>query len=147
MVSTDLVEPLRAARTRGRCVTGIEGLDDILGGGIPKGNLVLVAGTVGTGKTTLTLEYLVRGAERGERSLFLSMTESSEKLVQNLSSFEFFQPRLLEEGSLVLVDVPMIYHKLGLSPDEMSAEEVELLVRSIGTSSSRWAPSGSSSTP
>lgn len=131
MEGPSLVEPLVAGRDRGRCLTGIEGLDDILGGGIPKGNLVLVAGTVGTGKTTLTLEFLVRGAERGERSIFLSMTESTEKLVQNLSSFEFFQSRLIEDGSLVLVDVPSIYQKLGLSPDEMSSEEVDLLLRAI----------------
>ena len=131
MESSPAAGILAASRDRGRCATGIEGLDDILGGGIPKGNLVLVAGTVGTGKTTLTLEFLVRGAERGERSIFLSMTESSAKLVQNLSSFEFFQPKLLEEGSLVLVDVPSIYDRLGLSPDEMSVEEVDLLLRTI----------------
>ncbi len=118
-------------RDRGRCQTGIAGLDDILGGGIPKGNLVLIAGTVGTGKTTLTLEYLVRGAERGDRSIFLSMTESTAKLVQNLSSFEFFRPDLLQNGSLVLVDVPAIYEKLGLDREEMSAEEVDLLLRTI----------------
>jgi circadian clock protein KaiC len=131
MEAPPLVEPLLPGKDRGRCVTGIEGLDDILGGGIPKGNLVLVAGTVGTGKTTLTLEFLVRGAERGERSIFLSMTESTEKLVQNLSSFEFFQSKLIRDGSLVLIDVPAIYQKLGLSPDEMSAEEVDLLLRAI----------------
>ncbi len=38
-----------------RCVTGVEGLDNILYGGIPRGNMVLVAGSVGTGKTTLCL--------------------------------------------------------------------------------------------
>jgi circadian clock protein KaiC len=124
-------EVVPAFRDKGRCVTGVEGLDDILGGGIPRGNVVLVAGTVGTGKTTLTLEFLVRGAERGERSVFLSMTESTSKLVQNLSSFEFFQPKLIKDGSLVLIDVPAIYEKLGLNRDEMSAEEVDLLVRAI----------------
>lgn len=123
--------PASVTPDRGRCVTGIEGLDAILGGGIPKGNVVLVAGTVGTGKTTLSLEFLVRGAERGERSIFLSMTESSSKLVQNLASFEFFQRKLLDDGSLVLIDVPAIYDRLGLSRDEMSAEEVDLLVRAI----------------
>src|SRR5580658_10983893 len=82
-----------------RCITGIEGLDDILGGGVPRGNMVLVAGSVGTGKTTLCLEFLVRGAERGERSLFLSVTEASAKLIQNLSTFEFFRVSLVSDGS------------------------------------------------
>ncbi len=114
-----------------RCVTGIEGLDNILGGGIPRGNTVLVAGSVGTGKTTLSLEFLLRGAERGERSLFLSVTEASDKLVQNLSTFEFFRTDLVVDGSLVFVDLPVLYEKLGLESEELSSEELDILVRTI----------------
>ncbi len=113
---------------RDRCATGIEGLDDILGGGIPKGNMILVSGSVGTGKTTLSLEFLVRGAERGERSLFLSVTEASKKLVQNLRTFEFFRPELVENGSLVFVDVPVVYERLGLDREEFTSEDTDLLV-------------------
>ena len=114
-----------------RCATGISGLDDILGGGIPRGNMVLVAGSVGTGKTTLCLEFLVRGAERGERSLFISVTEASDKLMQNLSTFEFFRADLVSDGSLVFVDLPMLYDKLGLEHEEMTADEVDILLRTI----------------
>jgi circadian clock protein KaiC len=116
---------------RGRCVTGIEGLDNILGGGIPRGNLVLVAGSVGTGKTTLSLEFLVRGAEQGEKSLFLSVTEASIKLRQNLADFEFFKPELVDQGLLAFVDVPLIYEKLGLDHEELSLEEIDLLIGAI----------------
>ena len=52
--------------TRDRCVTGIHGLDEILRGGIPYGSTVLAAGTCGSGKTTLGMEFLVRGALAGE---------------------------------------------------------------------------------
>jgi len=114
-----------------RCITGIEGLDNILGGGIPRGSTVLVAGSVGTGKTTLSLEFLLRGAERGERSLFLSVTEASDKLVQNLSTFEFFRADLVVDGSLVFVDLPVIYEKLGLLGEELSSEELDILLRTI----------------
>jgi circadian clock protein KaiC len=114
-----------------RCQTGIDALDAILGGGIPRGNMVLVAGSVGTGKTTLTLEFLIRGAERGERSLFLSVTEATPKLVQNLSSFEFFRTSLIEEGSLVLVDLPAVTAKLGFDRDELSHEDLDILLRTI----------------
>ncbi len=116
---------------RERCATGIQGLDDILGGGIPRGNMILVSGSVGTGKTTLTLEFLVRGAERGERSLFLSVTEASDKLIQNLSTFEFFRADLVTSGALGFVDVPVIYDRLGLDREEMTAEDVDLLVLTI----------------
>jgi len=114
-----------------RCQTGIEALDAILAGGIPRGNMVLVAGSVGTGKTTLTLEFLIRGAERGERSLFLSVTEATAKLLQNVSSFEFFRTSLIEDGSLVLVDLPAITSKLGFDRDELSHEDLDLLLRTI----------------
>lgn len=114
-----------------RCATGIEGLDNIVGGGIPRGNMVLVAGSVGTGKTTLCLEFLVRGAERGERSLFISVTESSEKLVQNLSTFEFFRTDLVLDGSLVFVDLPLVYDRLGLGHDELTTEEIDIVLRTI----------------
>jgi circadian clock protein KaiC len=114
-----------------RCATGIEGLDNVLYGGIPRGNMVLVAGSVGTGKTTLCLEFLVRGAERGERSLFLSVTESSDKLVQNLSTFEFFRTDLVTNGSLVFVDLPILYDKLGLEHEELTPDEIAILIRSI----------------
>lgn len=69
----------------------------------------MLAGAVGTGKTTLSLEFLVRGAEQGERSLFISVTESSKKLVENLSTFEFFKPELIANGLLCFVDLPVIY--------------------------------------
>ena len=121
----------RASSSLPRCATGIEGLDNILEGGFPLGNMVLVAGSVGTGKTTLCLEFLVRGAERGERSLFISVTESSGKLIQNLSTFDFFRPELVANGSLVFVDLPVIYRKLGLEREELSPEEIDILLRTI----------------
>ena len=122
---------MAAATDLPRCATGIDGLDNILGGGIPRGNMVLVAGSVGTGKTTLSLEFLVRGAERGERSLFISVTEASSKLIQNLSTFEFFRRDLIDQGSLVFVDLPVIYERLGLGKEELTAEEIDILIRTI----------------
>jgi len=114
-----------------RCATGIEGLDNILGGGIPRGNMVLVSGSVGTGKTTLCLEFLVRGAEKGERSLFVSVTEASGKLVQNLSTFEFFKTELVLDGALVFVDLPVVYRKLGFEREELSPEDIDILLRTL----------------
>lgn len=130
-MATDGTQSATPGAIRDRCVTGIHGLDDILGGGIPCGNMVLISGSVGTGKTTLTLEFLVRGSERGEKSLYLSVTEASEKLLQNLATFEFFKPELVTDGLLTFLDVPLMYEKLGLDRDEMTAEEVDLLVRTI----------------
>ncbi|MDG6221099.1 MAG: ATPase domain-containing protein, partial [Candidatus Thermoplasmatota archaeon] len=72
--------PRAPSEDRDRCPTGIDGLDSILNGGIPRGNTVLLTGSCGTGKTTMSLEFLVHGALAGENCLFVSVTESSPKL-------------------------------------------------------------------
>jgi circadian clock protein KaiC len=131
MASSAKPAPPDAGGIRERCLTGIEGLDNILGGGIPRGNLVLIAGSVGTGKTTLCLEFLVRGAEKGERTLFLSVTEASAKLIENLSAFEFFRQDLITAGGLVFVDVPQVYDLLGLNHEELTVEEIDLLLKAF----------------
>jgi circadian clock protein KaiC len=122
---------LAPGQNRERCATGIEALDNILEGGIPRGNTVLIAGSVGTGKTTLTLEFLIHGAERGERCLFLSVTESTAKLIENMRSFDFFRPELITSGNLLLVDVPVLYEKLGLDHEEITPDEIALFLRTI----------------
>ncbi|GAG00589.1 unnamed protein product, partial [marine sediment metagenome] len=99
-------EPDSDPLTRERCPTGIEGLDNILNGGIPRGNTILFTGSCGTGKTTLSLEFLVHGALAGENCLFVSVTESSEKLMKNVIPYDFFDETLIKKGKLVFVDMP-----------------------------------------
>ncbi len=123
--------PATARGPRDRCSTGIEALDNILEGGIPRGSTVLVAGSVGTGKTTLSLEFLLHGAERGERSLFLSVTEPAAKLVENMRSFEFFREELLGTGMLTLVDIPVVYERLGLDHEEMRPDEIRIFLATL----------------
>lgn len=65
-----------------RLLTGIGGLDDVLGGGLPKGHLYLVEGDPGTGKTTLALQFLLRGTEFGERGMYVTLSESKQELQQ-----------------------------------------------------------------
>lgn len=66
--------------------TGIPGLDDILGGGLPAQHLYLVEGTPGTGKTTLALQFLQAGRAAGERGLYVTLSETSEELTQVAAS-------------------------------------------------------------
>jgi len=63
-----------------RATTGIEGLDDILGGGLPARRLYLVQGYPGTGKTTLALQFLRQGRAEGESCLYITLAESAEEL-------------------------------------------------------------------
>jgi circadian clock protein KaiC len=59
---------------------GIDGLDDILRGGLPQGRLYLLKGRPGVGKTTLALQFLLAGVKAGERCLYITLSETGEEL-------------------------------------------------------------------
>src|SRR2546430_16017700 len=63
-----------------RLQTHVEGFDEALGGGIPRGSIVLVAGTPGTMKTALTFSILAENAKAGSKALYVSLDESQEDL-------------------------------------------------------------------
>ena len=69
-----------------RVSTGIPGLDEVLGGGLPQGNMYLVEGESGAGKTTLGLHFLLEGARRGERTLWITLSETEAQLLQSARS-------------------------------------------------------------
>jgi circadian clock protein KaiC len=63
-----------------RVSTGIAGLDEILGGGLPSHRVHLLEGDPGTGKTTLALQFLLQGAKQGETCLYVSLSETANEL-------------------------------------------------------------------
>jgi len=63
-----------------RAATGIAGLDELLGGGLPERCLYVVEGSAGCGKTTLAFQFLLEGARIGEQTLFVSFSESEDEL-------------------------------------------------------------------
>jgi circadian clock protein KaiC len=65
---------------QGRASTGIAGLDDVLGGGLPPNHLYLIEGNPGAGKTTLGLQFLREGAVHGEKGLYVTLSETEEEL-------------------------------------------------------------------
>ena len=70
--------------------TSIEGLDEITGGGLPKGRPTLVCGGAGCGKTLFAMEFLVRGANQyNEPGVFISFEETEEELTANVASLGF----------------------------------------------------------
>jgi len=69
-----------SAVTPKRLSTGIDGLDDILGGGLSADRLYLIQGEPGTGKTTLALQFLLAGVQREERCLYVTLSETEKEL-------------------------------------------------------------------
>ena len=87
-----------------RVSSGVKGLDEILGGGFPKGRTILVVGSPGSGKTILALQFLHAGAVAGERSIYITFDEKPEQVKQNVSEFGWDLDRLEGEGKIMFVD-------------------------------------------
>src|SRR3954447_25560750 len=65
-----------------RCASGIEGLDDILNGGLPRDCFYLIQGDPGSGKTTLALQFLLEGVRRGESVFYITLSETRAELLK-----------------------------------------------------------------
>ncbi len=73
-----------------RSKTGIQGLDKALNGGFPEGNLVLLSGGAGTGKSTIAMQYIVNGAILfGEKGLYISTEQNEDELLKAASQFNW----------------------------------------------------------
>jgi circadian clock protein KaiC len=81
---SELASPM--ASQSPRVSTGIPGLDDVLGGGLPKNHMYLIEGEAGAGKTTVGLHFLLDGMRRGERTLWITMSETDRELRETARS-------------------------------------------------------------
>ena len=83
--------------------SGIDGLDEITGGGLPRGRPTLVCGGAGCGKTLFAMEFLVRGAvQYGEPGVFMAFEETAEELAANVASLGFDLKRLEAQKKLAI---------------------------------------------
>src|SRR5208337_3901190 len=86
-----------------KCPTGIVGLDEITGGGLPRGRPTLVCGAAGCGKTLLSIEFLVKRALKyGEPGVLMAFEETENELAANVRSLGFDLRALVEEEKLAL---------------------------------------------
>ena len=86
-----------------KCPTGISGLDEITGGGVPKGRPTLVVGSAGSGKTLLSMEFLINGATRfNEPGVFVAFEETAEELSKNVASLGFDVQALVAKKKLAV---------------------------------------------
>src|SRR5450759_2153065 len=86
-----------------KCPTGIQGLDEITGGGLPRGRPTLVCGGAGCGKTLLAVEFLVRGAtEFDQPGVFMAFEETEAELKANVASLGFDLAGLVQRKKIVI---------------------------------------------
>jgi len=110
------------------CKTGIEQLDELLNGGVPTGSTVLTVGSSGSGKTTLCMQFLINGAQMGERGVFFTITEPLFKLTKNMEGFNFYDKKLIESGMVNLIDLRIISERLGLDTEKYTVEDASALL-------------------
>ena len=122
--------------------TGIHGLDEITGGGFPRGRPTLVCGSAGCGKTLLAMEFIVRGATQyNEPGVFMAFEETPEELSQNVRSLGFDLDQLVRSKKLALdfvrveraeieetgdYDLEALFIRLGSAIDSIGAKRVVL---------------------
>ncbi len=83
--------------------TGVDGLDELLGGGVPRGHVVTVMGSFGTGKTTFALQFLVQGLINGEKGIFISLEEDVDSIVASAASYGWDLKPYLKDKRLHIV--------------------------------------------
>ena len=129
-------------RSLPKAPTGIQGLDEITGGGFPRGRPTLICGSAGAGKTLLATEFLVRGAmEYGEPGVFMAFEETATELAQNVRSLGFDLEKLEKEKKMVIdfvrierseidetgdYDLEGLFIRLGAAIDAIGARRVVL---------------------
>ena len=136
--------PIRPDQLPGlpKAPTGIQGLDEITGGGLPRGRPTLVCGAAGCGKTMLATEFLVRGAPQyGEPGVFMMFEENAAELTENVRSLGFDLDKLQRQKKIVLdhvhierseieetgeYDLEGLFIRLGHAIDSIGAKRVVL---------------------
>ncbi len=125
-----------------KCPTGIQGLDEITGGGLPRGRPTLVCGSAGCGKTLLAAEFLVRGAVQfHEPGVLMAFEETEKELKANVSSLGFDLTGLVQRKKIVVdyvhierneaqetgeYDLEGLFVRLGHAIDSIGAKRVVL---------------------
>jgi len=134
--------PRSAVRGLPKCPTGIQGLDEITGGGLPRGRPTLVCGSAGSGKTLLAMQFLVRGAtDYREPGVFMAFEETADELAKNVASLGFDLPALIRRKQLYVdyvhverseieetgeYDLEGLFVRLGYAIDSIGAKRVVL---------------------
>lgn len=122
--------------------TGIDGLDQITGGGLPRGRPTLICGGPGCGKTLMAMEFLVKGATLyDEAGVHIAFEETPEELAENVASLGFDVPGLVRDGKLCFdhikidaneveetgdFDLEGLFIRIGLAIDSVNAKRIVL---------------------
>ncbi len=122
MAEQDSYERVEAPEVPGELsATGISALDGVLGGGFPKGSVVLLSAGSGAGKTILSFQWLFEGVKNEENGLYITSTEPLFKTVRNLETMDFYDREAVENEHLKILDIRDLY---GFGEKRFDADKV-----------------------
>jgi KaiC domain protein len=104
-----------------RLSTGVRGIDEMLGGGIPRGFFVAVVGEPGTGKTIFALHYAWRGIKDSDKVIYVTTEESRESIIKQAKMFNMDLDKAVDEGKAIIIDA-----LLKSQNDEWSLDEIDV---------------------
>lgn len=99
-----------------RAKTGIPGFDALVGGGLPRGRTILLAGGSGTGKSTFAMQFLYNGAKAGEPGIYMTLEEKPKSLRAEMLEMGMDIGAMEKSGKLAIIDASLV--RLGLESDE-----------------------------
>jgi len=88
-----------------RVSSGVPGLDELVQGGLLKNRLYVVSGPPGSGKTTFSSQFITQGAKEGENCLYVTMHETKEELMQDMSGYEFGFDQVMASGKVQFLNL------------------------------------------
>jgi circadian clock protein KaiC len=110
-----------------RVNSGILGLDDLIGGGFQKGKTYLVSGEAGTGKTVFCLQYALEGLSNGENTVYLTIDERPDHLIQDASTFGWDLETPIREKRFSLIDITPEFSELRLGRFKGNVENQKVI--------------------
>jgi circadian clock protein KaiC len=103
-----------------KCSSGVPGLDDVLGGGLPRNCLHLIEGNPGVGKTTLAMQFLLEGIRQGEKCLYITLSETKREIEAVAQSHDW------NLAGLTIIELSAVERTIGKGTTLFQSAEVEL---------------------
>lgn len=104
---TDVADVAEVDDATGRASIGVDGLDDHLSGGLPRGDATLLIGASGTGKTVMATHFVAAGIAAGESALYVTLEESADALRAKWAAFDLPLAAAVDEGRLEVMQAPI----------------------------------------
>lgn len=114
-----------------RVVSGIIGMDELIGGGFQKGKTYLISGEAGTGKTVFCLQYALGGLAKGENVVYLTIDERPLHLIQDAQSFNWDLTTPIKDKRLSIIDITPEFSELRLGKFKGDTVENQKIIEEI----------------